>query len=199
MAARPTPLRLLLLTGIAVTCAFTSACGGVGQAARAADPPSVVTYHGNDGLSFRHPAAWKEYPFRWAGELHFQPIVYLSTQTVHDPCSAHGSETSCGFPVRHLEPRGVLVSWQVSGIPTSGLRSAPGETTRVGGSYAKRVNGRPGFCRRIGADETVEVLIGSRDEMSIPTQFIACLRGPNLAQNVRRVDALLASTRLHTS
>jgi hypothetical protein len=199
MAARLTPLRLLALAAIVGTGALTSACGGVGQTAQAADPPSPVTYHDADGLSFRHPATWKEYPFRWAGELHFQPIVYLSTQTVDNPCSTHGSETTCGFPVRRLEPGGVLVSWQVSGIPSLGLRSAPGAATRIGGRYAKRVNGRPGFCRRIGADRTVEVSIGSPTKMSIPTQFIACLRGPNLARNMRRIDALLASTRFHAS
>ena len=199
MGPRLTPRRLLLLAGLATAVALTSACGGVGQAAQAADPPSLVTYRNDSGLSFRHPASWKQYPFRWAGELHFRPIVYLSTQPVHDPCSTRGNATTCGFPVRRLAPGGVLVAWQTSGIPVPGLRSAPGTATRIGDSYAKRVDSRPGFCRRIGADRTVEALIGEPNRMTVPTQFVACLRGPHLAQNMRRIDALLASTRFQTS
>jgi hypothetical protein len=95
-----------------------------------------------------------------------------------------------------LRPGGVLIAWQDYGIPVSGLRTAPGTTTRVGGSYAKRTTTEPGDCRKIGADRTIQVVVGSPAKFAVPTYFTACLRGPNLAQNERRVDALLASTRL---
>src|SRR4029077_6100507 len=112
------------LTGAAALVALvavTSGCGGGtdAQAAAKTDPKPVP--YSNSLLSFSHPAAWKAYPFRWAGELHFSPMVYLSTQPVQDPCSTNGSTTSCGFPVKQLEPGGVPVPWTASTPPATAL------------------------------------------------------------------------------
>jgi hypothetical protein len=197
MDGRLRPRRILLcVAGIVATVALASACGGGADGtAKAAGSPPFLTYRGG-GLTFRHPAAWNAYPGHSPTvAIHFHPIVYLSTQPVHDPCSTHGNTTSCGLPVRRLRPGGVLIAWQVYGIPVSGLKTAPGTATRVGGSYAKRMTTEPGDCRKIGADRTIEVAIGSPTKFGVPTYFTACLRGPNLAQNERRVDAVLASTR----
>jgi len=194
MNARRRPRRLLACAGgIAVTAALASGCGGGGRAGHSVDPAvSQVTYR--DGqVSFRHPAAWTAYPFRWAGELHFRPSVYLSTQPVHDPCRTRGKTTACGFPVRRLRPGGVLVVWQVLGIPATTLGA--GTRVRIGGHPASRVSTRGGSCRAIGADRTIDVLIETRPPPSNFTQVTACLRGPHLAQNERRLEALLASTR----
>ena len=198
MDACPGPRRLLVCAaGIAATVALASACGGgsSGAAKAAADPPQLVTYR-SGGLTFRHPESWTEYPFRWSGELHFRPLVYLSTQPVHDPCSTHRSTTSCGLPVPRLRPGGVLVVWQVNGVPAMGL--GPGARIRVGGHAAARVVTRGGICGSIGADRTMEVAVETTPTPSALTYLTACLRGPNLAQNERRVDALLASTRFTT-
>ena len=194
MDARLRPHRLLLyVAGIVAIAALASACGGgSGGTAKAADPPQLLTYRGN-GLTFRHPAAWTAYPFRWAGELHFRPLVYLSTQPVHDPCSTQGYTTSCGLPLRRLRPGGVLVVWQVNGIPAMGL--GPGARIRVGGHPATRVVTRSGICKKIGADRTMEIVVATSPTPSPFTYLTACLRGPNLAQNEHRVDALLASAR----
>ena len=144
-------------------------------------------------LSFSHPAAWKAYPFRWGGELHFRPMVYLSTQPVHDPCSTKGNTTSCGFPVGQLEPGGVLVTWNASNPPAMGL--GPGSRIRVDGHEARRVgHGRRDLPqhrrrpdgRRPDPDEALP---------STLTEITACLRGPGLAQEEKSVDALLASTK----
>ncbi len=196
MEAHLTPRRLLAIVAIVAATALASACGAGGGNAQAAKDPQAPVKYTSSQLSFTHPAAWTAYPFRWPGELHFKPIVYLSTQPVHDPCTTNGNETSCGFPVRHLARGGVLIVWQVNGIPVSGIRAAPGTPTQVGGTYAKRVTTDPGSCRAIGADRTIEVVIGSPTEFGVPTDFVACLRGPGLAQEERAVDALLASTRL---
>jgi hypothetical protein len=195
MDARLRPQRFLLCAaGIVAIAALASACaGGSDGTAKAADPPQLLTYRGN-GLTFRHPATWTAYPFRWAGELHFRPLVYLSTQQVQDPCSTHGNTTTCGLPVRHLRPGGVLVVWQVNGIPAMGL--GPGARIRVDGHPATRVVTRSGICKKIGADRTMEVVVATSPTPSPFTYLTACLRGPNLEQNERRVDALLASTRL---
>ncbi|HEX4325065.1 MAG TPA: hypothetical protein VHZ77_10595 [Gaiellaceae bacterium] len=180
------------LMGLAV---LTSGCGGgmEAQAAAKQDPPALVSYS-NSQLSFTHPAAWKAYPFQWPGELHFRPMVYLSTQPVHNPCSTKGNTTSCGFPVQHLEPGGVLITWNASYPPAVGL--GPGSRIRVDGYLARRADTTGGICRSIGADRTIDVLIQTRPFPSTLTDFTACLRGPGLAQSEQSVDALLASTKL---
>ena len=194
MKADLTPRRLFLwAAALLAIVAVTSGCGGGAdaQAADKGDPP--LARYSNSFLSFSHPASWKEYPFRWAGELHFRPLVYLSTQPVHDPCSTKGNTTSCGFPVGRLQPGGVLVTWNASSPPAMGV--GPGSQIKVDGRKARRLDTAGGICRSIGADRTVDVLIQTRPLPSTLTEFTACLRGPGLAQNVKRVDALLASTK----
>jgi hypothetical protein len=193
MEARLTLRRVLMgAAALVALVAVTSGCGGGTDAQAAAKThPELVTYS-NSLLSFSHPAAWKAYPFRWAGELHFRPMVYLSTQPVRDPCSTKGNTTSCGFPVKQLEPGGVLVTWNASTPPAMAL--GPGSRIRVDGREARRVDTAGGMCRSIGADRTINVLIATTPLPSTPTQFTACLRGPGLAQEEKSVEALLAST-----
>jgi hypothetical protein len=50
-----------------------------------------------------------------------------------------------------------------------------------------------GVCHAIGADRTIEVTVKNSVE------FLACLRGPNLVRNERRVDALLKSAQFPQS
>jgi hypothetical protein len=194
MEARLSSRRLLTCAiALVALVAATSGCGG-GDAQAAADKKGspLVTYS-NAVLSFNHPEAWKAYPFRWAGELHFRPLVYLSTQPVHDPCSTQGNTTSCGFPVQHLQPGGVLVTWNASSPPAVGL--GPGSRIQVGGRPARRVDTAGGICRSIGADRTIDVLIQTTPLPSTLTELTACLRGPGLAQAEQSLDALLASTK----
>jgi hypothetical protein len=195
MEARLTPRRLLTTAAaLVVLVALTSGCGGGSGDAQAAAKkgPQLVRYS-SSVLSFSHPATWKAYPYRGAGELHFHPLVYLSTQPVHDPCSTRESTTSCGFPVDRLQPGGVLLTWNASSPPATGL--AAGSRIRVDGHPARRVDSTDGICRKIGADRTIEVLVQTRPLPSTPTELTACLRGPGLEQEEQNVDALLASTR----
>jgi hypothetical protein len=194
MDARLTPRRLLMgAAALVALVAVTSGCGGgIDAQAAAKTDPKLVTYS-NSLLSFSHPAAWKAYPFRWAGELHFRPMVYLSTQPVQDPCSTKGNTTSCGFPVKQLEPGGVLVTWNASSPPAMALGA--GSRIRVAGREARRVDTAGGMCRSIGANRTIDVLIATGPMPSTPTEFTACLRGPGLAQEEKSVEALLASTK----
>lgn len=194
MDARLT-LRSLLLGAAALVAlvAVASGCGGgTGAQAAAKAEPKLVTYS-NSLLSFSHPAAWKAYPFRWAGELHYRPMVYLSTQPVQNPCSTRGNTTSCGFPVEQLEPGGVLVTWNASNPPAMSL--GPGSRVRVDGHQAGRVDTAGGICRSIGGDRTIDVLIATKPLPSTPTELTACLRGPGLAQEEKSVTALLDSTK----
>lgn len=192
MEARLTPRRLLLCAAALVALvSVTSACGGGGDARAAAKDPPLQKYSGS-GLSFSYPAAWTAYAGKPAG-LHFNPLVYLSTQPVHDPCSTHGKETTCGFPVSHLQPGGVLVVWEVNGIPAMGL--GPGTRIRVGGHHASMVDTPGGQCGEIGADRTISVAVETSDPPSPFTYLTACLRNPGVDENVRSLDALLASTK----
>ncbi len=159
--------------------------------ARACTPAPV---HANGELTFRRPATWKAYPFRWAGELHFHPALYLSTQPVRDPCRTNGAATVCTWPVRRLRPGGVLVVWEDRGFPGWTLATTPGRPSRVGGRSAKRATTTGGACSAIGGDRTIEVAIASPENDNW-TQVTACLRGPGLARNERRLDSLLESTR----
>ena len=196
MEARLSPRRLLACAPALVTlAAVMSGCGGGGtyvQAAAKKEAPPLVTYS-SSVLSFTHPEAWTAYPFRWRGGLHFQPLVYLSTQPVHDPCSTQGNTTSCGFPVKQLQPGGVLVTWNAANPPALGL--GPGSRIRVDGHLARRIDTAGGMCRSIGADRTIDVLVETRPLPSPLTEFTACLRGPGLARAEKSVDALLASTK----
>ena len=193
MEARLTLRRLLSLAAIAAAVATTSACGGGSPAKAAAKDPSLVKYS-NSFLSFSHPANWKVYPFRWAGELHFQPMLYLSTQAVQDPCHTKGNATTCAYPVRQLQPGGVLITWENRGFPGFSLNAQPGTSLSVGGRSAKRAALRPGPCAAIGGNVTIQVAI-AQPAPDNWTEATACVRGPNLAQSERLVDAMLASTK----
>jgi hypothetical protein len=195
MEARLTLRRLLMGTAALVAlAALTSGCGGGSADAQAAGQhaPALVKYS-DSVLSFSHPAAWKAYPFRWNGELHFRPLVYLSTQPLRDPCAMQGNSVSCGFPVGRLRPGGVLVTWNNSGPPAMGL--GPGSRIRVGGHPARRVDTARGICRSIGADRTIDVLVQTQPPPSPLMELTACLRGPGLAQAENSVGALLATTK----
>ena len=192
MEARLTPRRLLALAAIAALVAVTSACGGGGDAQAAAKSPPPLQNYSGSGLSFSYPAAWTAYPGKQAA-LHFQPLVYLSTQPVHDPCSTQGNTTTCGFPVDRLKPGGVLVAWQRYGIPAMGL--GPGSRIRVGGDPATFVDKPSGECRKIGADRTIQLVVETSPPPAAFTYLTACLREPGAAQNARAVKALLASTK----
>ena len=193
MEARLPPRRLLICAAaLALLVVLTSGCGDgtpARAAARTKDPP--LARYSSSFLSFSHPAAWKAYASR-PGGLHFNPLVYLSAQPVHEPCSTKGKTTTCGFPVDRLEPGGVLVSWLYNGPPAIGL--GPGRQIQVGGRPARIVETTGGICRRIGADRTVDVLVAVQPLPSALVEFTACLRGPGLAQDESDVTALLAST-----
>jgi hypothetical protein len=197
MDARLPPRRLLACAAaLVLLVVLTSGCGGGSEAHAAAknDPPPVK--YSSSFLSFTHPAAWRA-STPHSRELHFNPLVYLSTQPVHEPCTTSGNETTCGFPVSQLQPGGVLVSWLYGGPPAFSL--GPGKQIRVGGRPAGRVDTSGGMCAQIGADRTIDVTIELKPLPSSLLEFTACLRGPGLAQSEAAVDALLASTKLDTS
>ena len=161
MEARLTPRRLLMgAAALVALVAVTSGCGGGTDAQAAAKTdPKLVTYS-NSLLSFSHPAAWKAYPFRWAGELHFRPMVYLSTQPVagsvfdqgeHDvvrlPCQA----ARAGRRPRHLEREQSACHGARAGLAGPGRRprgQARGHSRRDVPQHRRRPDGRRPDRRR---------------------------------------------------
>jgi len=186
MEARLTLRRLLSIAALAAAVATTSACGGGTDAAATTDSPLLK--YSDSHVSFTYPAAWTAAQPKGPSELHFQPLVYLSTQRVGNPCSVHGNVTSCGWPIKRLGPRGVLVLWQVPYSPGGPSGTPKGTRISVGGRDAWRTETTGGSCRRIGGTRTIEVWMPARS-----IALTVCLRGPNVAQNERRVTALLAS------
>jgi hypothetical protein len=195
MDARLTQRRFLLCAAALLALVFaTTACGGGGDAKAAAkDPPMLAKYNGS-GLSFSYPAAWTaSKPSLPAEVLHFQPIVYLSNQPVHAPCTTSGNATTCGYPVHRLRPGGVLVIWQYPYV-LPGFSLGAGPRIKIDSHAATKTSTKPGICRSIGADRTIDALVELVPHSSY-LELTACLRGPGLAQAEKSVDALLASTK----
>jgi hypothetical protein len=189
------PVRRLL----AVFAVAAAAAGVLSVTLRAQQPP--VGVFGNGFVTFHYPAAWAS--SSWTKqELHFDPMVYLSTERAqHDPCrtsaSATGKTVSCGWPIDRLSSNGVLVQWENRGSPGVRVATFPGEKLRVDGRVARLSVQRPGRCGGVGADETISVAI-ARPLAGNWTQVDACLRGPRLASLEQQVRALLASARFLT-
>lgn len=184
---------LLRLSAAALAVLAAAAAAGCGSASSTGGPSDARASFANSFLSFGYPTAWKPFVFKITGTLHFDPMLYVSSQSAHQPCDTTTSTTVCGWPVDHLQPGGTLIVWENRGAPSWSLRTVAGALLRVGGRPAKKIVSRPGQCGSIGADETIHVDI-KRPLPDNWTAFTACLRGPNLGSGEREVSALLAST-----
>ena len=148
------------------------------------------------GLSFDHPAAWRESMYQDSGSF-YDLIVYVSNQRLHAPCATthtgKGILTTCGEPISRLTAGGVLVSWGNVGFPHVGPE-IPHPNARIDGRPATIEIQRPGDCGRIGGDETITADIarphGNHFEM------VACLRSPNVPDNETLVRRMLAMTKV---
>lgn len=155
-------------------------------AASLSGSPPVATYT-SVPLSFSYPATWQIQA--WQEPTHsFVPLVGVSTQPLHDPCSITPTVIRCGFPLERLNPGGILGWWS-----RIGLLIAPAGAVvtnySLGGRRASLVTWRPGHCQAIGGDKTLVVTVLPGD-----LHFEACLRRPNLAAHERQIRAMLAST-----
>jgi hypothetical protein len=112
-------------------------------------------------------------------------LVDLSTQPMIDPCRKRRDGFSCDWPLAHLRPGGVVVRWTEGGMLVAGHLPRPGLHVQVT---------RPGYCSRIGADETfsARLVTRSRGEFLVD----ACLRAPGLARSEATLRAMLSSARV---
>lgn len=149
---------------------------GVAIAASSLRYDGFAHYNGG-GVSFDFPAAWGYVQEgTTARALHYQPIVFMSTQQLRDPCAAGG----CAGPlVAPLRPGGVLVEW-----------ARPWRAPRVHWRPTTRIAGEPAVVsiRRRGSIETVYALFPRRG-----ISMTATLRGPGLRLHERAVRLMLQS------
>lgn len=188
MGARLTPGRLLLRAAAILALVSTaSACGG---GSNAGTPDPTVKNYSDQYVSFTYPSAWAASAPKGPTEMHFHPLVYLSTQPVGNPCVVQGNETSCDWPIKSLDPGGVLALWQIPyHLPTLGKVVHPGTKIQVGGHPAWVQNVVGGDCRRIGATRTINV------DMANGLALTVCLRAPGIAEAEKSVNELLASVK----
>jgi len=176
---------------VVLLAAFVAGCGSTTKASDARVARKTLR---NGFLALGYPAAWKPGVFKITGTLHFAPMLYLSSQSLHAPCHARQMATVCGWPIDRLEPGSMLVVWENRGYPGWSLDAISGRPLTVGGREAKQKVTQPGRCSAIGADVTIAVAI-ARPIPNNWTAVTACLKGPGLAESMRELDALLASTR----
>jgi hypothetical protein len=102
--------------------------------------------------------------------------------------------TECGWPVKHLEPGGVLAWWSSNTYFTWNFdKDARGETLTVGGRRAK-LSVKPG-CHDIDGQVSMTAVVEIPNLPNNWDEFDACIRGPGIDQVEAQVRAFLASTR----
>ena len=149
--------------------------------------PPVTQYPGPT-VAFSYPSGWQLQA--WQEPTHnFVPLVGVSTQPLHDPCSVTTTVIRCGFPLSRLNPGGVLGWWARVGLTISPTSLVVTNYTIGGRRAVFKVYRRPGHCRQIGGDRTIVVTVMPGD-----LHFEACLRRPGLAAHERMIRAMLAST-----
>jgi hypothetical protein len=189
------PRRLLIALCLLALAGCDPARPGDGAQPASTSAPQQARYH-DEVLTFDRPAAWT--PHRYQVFSSFSSaIVYLSNQPLHDPCArtrlpGGALQISCGHPITHLAPGGVLIEWTRESRPNWKLSDAPGVEQQIAGRPSRLAIRRPGRCANLGADETILAFISRASGNWYQLQ--ACLRGPGLASNERQVRQLLATT-----
>jgi hypothetical protein len=152
------------------------------------------------GVVFRYSSCWsssmysEESSFSWL-------IVDLSDQPTHNPCrttkTATRTTVSCGWPIRRIEKSHVLIQWFGMGTPGWHLENEPGTSLTVGGRPA-REEIRHQSCGSIGGNEVVTIFISRRANDNYYL-ISACLRAPEMALQLQRINQMLRSVRLTSS
>jgi hypothetical protein len=172
------------------------------SAPSASPSPSDTVLESIGGISFDRPATWTMWRPNQFDRAVGGPLIYLSTDSLRPTCavtpqaSPHPPDFEgdpCTWPLGALGPNGVLVTW----VNTRILQTLPeeGEAIVVNSVPTRLRVDRPGPCKAVEADETIDLLvpIGQPTPLSNLTIY-ACLRGPNLAAAEAQLRAMLRST-----
>jgi hypothetical protein len=183
------------LAAALVVLAVSVALPFAGTTADHTHPVPTASFSGN-GLSFRYPAAWRSGTWSDADVASFfDPVVFLSTSRMHDPCAVTYSpgekSITCTYPLGQVPLGGLLVRWQAAGFP--GYRM-PKPNTVIGGRPAIETETSGGWCAPLGGTETITVMIPRSVDNWF--QMDACLRAPGLPQQEAQISSMLSTVRI---
>ena len=144
----------------------------------------------DDGrLSFAHPASWAPVYYEETSTM-THLLTYLSDQPLRSPCRGG----SCGWPLDHLAPGGVLISvWDANQLGRVLPRQA--DQPQVGGYPATVKLERPGGCAEVDGNVTLDVHVDRADPGHY-YRFYVCARDPGSGMVIRQVRRMLASVRI---
>jgi hypothetical protein len=91
-------------------------------------------------LSFSYPGTWNAAHFESISTMSAS-LVYLSNQSM--ACASTASPSCAQWPVRTLEPGGVVLWWSANGFPGWTFAQQPGRAVTVAGRGAKISTHRP--------------------------------------------------------
>jgi hypothetical protein len=160
-------------------------------AAATADP---VAHFNDHGIDFDFPDSWQTYETQYHG-LHWLPLVYVSSQTLSEPCISTPRSLSCSWPLDRLGDNGVVAGWYVVTLPrlmtrhVKKRRVMPRHTIMIDGARVRFDRAYPGSCAAIAGDESLSLTVPRRS-----VSFWACIRGPDFRLSEQRLFAMLRST-----
>jgi hypothetical protein len=189
---------LSVLVVLATGCAGTSTPppGASSSSSQTSSPSSDWrTYHSHK-LTFRYPPGSGVRRYRDITPA-YDSLAYISNQQMTNPCRTTSTPgvTECALAVDQLRAGGFVAVWRIHGLPVGSFATLPGRVTRVSGRLAKLVIERPGDCRSVGADVTVDAVVKPAGPGTW-YEFRGCVRGPDTRSLVRQTMNILRSTAL---
>jgi len=194
---------LSLVVVVATGCSSTSATHTGTSQTPAVDPTSSgttgwPTFRG-EGLRFRHPPGSTVARYRDVTPA-YDSLAYVSNQQMTNPCrSLPGGGGVCALAVTRLRPGGFVAVWRIRGMPVVSFKDLPGRVTEISGRMTKLSIARPGTCRPLGADVSIDAVLKPAGGGGTWYEFRGCVRGPNERQITRRTMNILRSTTLPSS
>jgi hypothetical protein len=190
------------IAALVIGVGFATLSGGTRPQGGGAPPnPNVLITRsfgvGANWVTFTYPSGWEARQYLEDQRGFSQAIVFVASQTLHDPCTTTNSSKVCeNYAAGRLDINGVYLEWSYGydgGAPVHRGRQVtnPGSPIKVGGRAATMDIQRPGTCASIGGDESIAVYVGPGSSGWL---MQACLRGPDLERSYSQVLALLNST-----
>ena len=185
-------MRRGLLAGVAL---LAVACQGpTPPGASVGNATGLATFH-DKGLVFDYPAAWR--PFRYEVVSSFTNLIgYLATVEVPDPCTRGPNSIACGQGFQ-LAPNSIVVTITGHGFPGFNILDA-----QPPGARALVVDRLPAYVEQLapqeraqGADLSSVWTIARPGSVDNFLTIQADIRGPDVADQLRQVEALVASLR----
>lgn len=191
-------MSLAVLVVLATGCAGASArsSGTSSSTSQTTSTSSDWRTYRSDGLSFQYPSGSAVRRYRDITPA-YDSLAYISNQRMTSPCRRTSTPgvTECGLAVGRLRPGGFVAVWRIHGLPVQSFDALPGRVIRVSGRSAKLSIERPGDCRSVGADVTVDAVVKPAGPGTW-YEFRGCVRSPHSRSLVSQITHILHSTTL---